>query len=516
MTDLYFTSQDGIHYSRRLHGRERLSATNTHFGNGFGQIVALGDVELKTSLTQEQLAPYVKAAWIQTRFIVPWMAIRTSNLEAKDNSFLFTYEVPKNQAIVDAWANKTIVWRPESLPFAEWETLLKATHWKPGDNRHAFELHIAALPDGHWMMALTTPHWVADGRGTFPVIDQYYKCLQAVFEGSARPTSSIEWGSEVIKLPPTGIRVVPDVGALPDSMEPPPSQFLRYTRQPRDVKPNEDVINRCIVLTRDQTDAFNSACKRYKCSITAAINAVFILADVETDLRCAANEKGKVWEEVRESFNNSAFFTVMVNVSDLRHFIYPLFSKVSEPVGMGGLINCVFPTYHDMSKIRDCIQVNPDGNLVKNYGPKTFWDGLVVDTRNVLKEGLRTKASPRMYHQVSTNADAASSNVKTFALTTPGVMASSLGNLQKLSWFSQFCPSVATSNPRTVFSINQWAFGIRTAGASTIVINTWEYDGILSLNLQASSRWQTKEAWDCFANAIIDAFERITFTKAAL
>ncbi|KAK7454654.1 hypothetical protein VKT23_011407 [Stygiomarasmius scandens] len=294
------------------------------------------------------------------------------------------------------------------------------------------------------------------------------------------------------------------------------SQFTRFTRKPQDIDPSADVINRCIVLTKEQTAAFNQACKRYRCSITAAINSVFILADIETDLRCAASAEGKVWEEILDSFNQSAFFTVMVNVSDLRHCIYPLYAKVSEPCGMGGLINCGFPTYHDMKQIRNCIQVNADGQIVKNYGPGTFWNGLVVDTRNVLKEGLRTKASPRMYHQLATNAEAASSSVKSFSMTTPGVMASSLGSLQKLSWFCQFRPSVAVSDPRTAFSIKQWRFGIRTAGSSAIVINTWEYDGILSLNLQASSRWQTDESWNYFSEAVKDAFERITSTKAAL
>ncbi|KAK7454653.1 hypothetical protein VKT23_011406 [Stygiomarasmius scandens] len=192
MTDLYFTSKDGIHYSRRLHGRERFSAINNHYANGFGHIVALGDVELKTSLSQEQLAPYVKAAWTQTRFIVPWMALRTSNLDTRDNSFLYSYEVPQNQDVVDAWTNETVVWHHECLEFAEWETSLKGLYFKPGDNRYSFELHVAALPDGHWMMALTAPHWLTDGRGKFPVIDQFYKCLQAELDGSAQAATSIK------------------------------------------------------------------------------------------------------------------------------------------------------------------------------------------------------------------------------------------------------------------------------------------------------------------------------------
>ncbi|KAF5367427.1 hypothetical protein D9758_003671 [Tetrapyrgos nigripes] len=535
MTDIYFTTKDGINYTRRLHGRERMSAANTTYAHGFGQIVALGEVELKSPLTREQLAPYVKAAWTHLRFLVPWMAIRTSDMtpNPRDNAFLYSYAVPVNQEQVDAWLEETVIWRSEELPFADWESLLRITHWKPGDNRCAFELHVAALPDGHWMMGLTAPHWVTDGRGKFPVIDQYYKCLQAAFDGSSKPVDTIAWGEEITRLPPTGVQVLPAAGALPETMDPPQGQFTRLMRQPREVDLSTDNITRCIVLTKEQTDAFNLACKQHRCSITAAINSVFILADIETELRIAADAKGEVWERVLESFHQSEFFTVAVNVSDLvgpaiklsedylintfqRHFVYPLFAKVCQPCGVGGLINCGFPTYHNMKEIRACLQVTPDGCITKNYGTKTFWNGLVVDVRKVLKEGIRTKASPRWYHQLSNNVEAASANVTSFQMAWPGVMASSLGSLQKLSWFCQFRPSVAVSDPDTAFSINQWRFGIRATGALAIVINTWEYDGILSLNLQGSKRWQTEKAWDYFTVAVSDGFERITSTKATL
>jgi len=125
---------------------------SSHYADGYSQTVSLGEVQLKSHLSQEQLAPYVKAAWSQLRRMVPWMAMRTSSINPKDNSFLYSYEVPRNQDIINAWADETIVWRHELLEFAEWDVMLKQTFWRPGDNRYGLELHVAALPNGHWMM----------------------------------------------------------------------------------------------------------------------------------------------------------------------------------------------------------------------------------------------------------------------------------------------------------------------------------------------------------------------------
>ncbi|KAF5374193.1 hypothetical protein D9758_004592 [Tetrapyrgos nigripes] len=516
MADVYFTSTDGVTYTRRLYGRERMSAAATRHSDGLGQIVTMGEVELKSYLTQEKLAPYVKAAWTSLRFTVPWMAVLTTDIDPTDNSFLFTYKVPLDQDEIDAWTDKTIVWRTEELSFSEWEEVVKRTHWKPGDNRYGFEVHISLTTDGYWMMGLTAPHWVTDGRGILPVFDQFFKCLQAQFDGSAPPVNSIRWGEEVIRLPPTGVRIVPDVGPIPVSMDPPPAQFTRLSRKANEVDPNVESINRCIVLTKEQTEAFNLACKRHRCSITAAINSIFLLADLETELRCAADSKGDDWDQLLDSFHQADLFSLPFNVSDVRHFIYPLFTKISQPCGVGGLINCGFATYHDMNNIRNCLHVGKDGDIVKNYGPQSFWDGVVMDTRNVLREAVKTKATAKMYHHLSATAEAAAASVRGCQVPWPGVMASSLGSLDKLSLFTRFRPSVSKSDPGTAFSVRQWRFGIRTAWLCAIAINTWEYDGVLSLNLQGSSRWQTQQSWDYFSNAVTDAFERITSATSPL
>jgi len=63
---------------------------------------------------------------------------------------------------------------------------------------------------------------VTDGRGIFPVTNQYFYCLQAELEGTSQPVSSINWGDEVIRLPATGVKILPYTGALPEKLDPPP------------------------------------------------------------------------------------------------------------------------------------------------------------------------------------------------------------------------------------------------------------------------------------------------------
>jgi hypothetical protein len=59
----------------------------------------------------------------------------------------------------------------------------------------------------------TWPHQTADARGMFSAVDRFLRNLQTELEGSAPSYQSLPWGEELVRLAPTSILTVPDVGA---------------------------------------------------------------------------------------------------------------------------------------------------------------------------------------------------------------------------------------------------------------------------------------------------------------
>jgi len=118
------------------------------------------NVDLKGSLLQEELRALVQSAWIKLRFYAPWIACRSFLPEnAGLNKFCFSYHLVNHTdvqdggnsslkdfetiSVVETWAQKTIFWRNEKLPFKSWEGKLKETFWHPGSGHFGMELHLA-------------------------------------------------------------------------------------------------------------------------------------------------------------------------------------------------------------------------------------------------------------------------------------------------------------------------------------------------------------------------------------
>ncbi|THU76011.1 hypothetical protein K435DRAFT_904621 [Dendrothele bispora CBS 962.96] len=515
---LHYTTADGLHYSRRLHGKERMSAANSEAGIGFAQIIAIGDLELKRSRTKEEFEPFVRGAWMKLRHLCPWIAVRTSALKTSSpNSFAFTYEKSTAQdlSLVEKWADETLVWRKESLNHAEWESLFKEHYWKPSEGRYSLELHIAKNREkDRWLLILrlSGPHWLTDGRGLFPVYDQFFRYLQSTLDGSSQSWTFLPWGEEITRLPPSAIETIPDVGGEIVKPAPPKKLFIRPGVDRTSSRPGN--LSRRITLSREQTKAFNFACKKHGLNATGVINSLLILADLETILRLAKEKDPELYHQLISQYETTEAFPVPVNIIDMRNFVSPHWAKLTGATGVGGLVNLGFPSFHDMNLIRGCMRIRPDGTFDKNLGVQTFWRGLCVETQQILREGSRV--TPHMYHVNAAMCENATPSIRAWTPPPVGVIASSLGNLERLDLFTPFRPSVAVQASNIAFVIHEWHFGVRTAGVPSHVLHSWDYDGELTINIQGSSNFHTQEAWNTFGDSLKDTIEKLLSVKAVL
>jgi hypothetical protein len=74
-------------------------------------------------------------------------------------------------------------------------------------------------------------------------------------------------------------------------------------------------------------------CKRHKASLTAVINSILVLAEIETILQVAADASVDEFAKIIESFRTSQVFTVAVNIADMvRKSIIPIHTSLAQQI----------------------------------------------------------------------------------------------------------------------------------------------------------------------------------------
>ncbi|KAF5332937.1 hypothetical protein D9758_015962 [Tetrapyrgos nigripes] len=232
-------------------------------------------------------------------------------------------------------------------------------------------------------------------------------------------------GEEVTRLPPSAIEIIPNTGDVVANLPPPPSTlFVRPAVERIPGRPES--IDARIALSKEQTQAFNLAFEG---------------------------------------------FPLVGNIVSVREFLSPYWASITGNTGTAGNVsNLGFPTYHDMKAVRKCMQLGPDGTFIKNLGPQTFWKGLCVNTQEVLRGGA--KATPHMYHVSANMTEDTAHTIRETVIGPVGVLPSSLGNLERLDWFTPFRPSVAWQTPNTAFAVHDWHFGVRVADTPSYVVHS--------------------------------------------
>ncbi|KAF9558969.1 hypothetical protein CPC08DRAFT_763615 [Agrocybe pediades] len=500
--------QKGV-LSRSVYGGERLIAAAAEYA-GYGHIFMWNHVNFKAgNLSPPILVDLVRAAWIHTRFVLPWVACRTS-AEEKD-AWFYTYETPSNVDATMKWAIDTNFWSDDSRSKAEWEEVLKNNYWKASEGRYSMELHLARAPSGGgYFLMVSVGHWMIDGRALLTVMDLFFKNLRLQMQGNAAPLSSLDWGNEIVRLPSANIQAV---GQASHRNAEPSAQISSVPTNPEVAAPfvcptfetpqweGLPSLQASIQLSKGETAALKAACKRHKASVTSALVSIHIVADIEIGLRVASSQKDKdAPNKVLEHFNTAELYQFNFNLMDRRGLLPP--DKLAPGMGPGAFGNIVceiMPTMHDMAAIRKCINTEKDGVASANVMKGTdFWNGVVADSTRQLKAVTNGGSTPEAYAAVEHMMDSIVPSIA--ALCAPGVGCSSIGRVSSLGLMDDFVPSRAMTDPCTPFVVEDLSFAVRATGADVMgkVIMLWEYDERLNIHLLGSPRWHSPDSWMCF------------------
>ncbi|KAF5357618.1 hypothetical protein D9758_007491 [Tetrapyrgos nigripes] len=327
---------------------------------------------------------------------------------------------------------------------------------------------------------------------------------------------SAVWGEEVSRLTPCPVAILPDVGvdAVPSQD---PSKRLQFTRQPfksqsipisvdEKTLGRDSLLNK-IVLSPSETRAVTLACNKAKCTLTALLNSILILADVEKTLRTShidlkAENSTSLANAVEENWQKAEVWCVPANPADLRAYIYPRYQVAHGSCTTGGVVNLMLPTYHSMVAIRKCVTLK-DGAVLRSWydNPAYFWDYMVKDTQALLK--TTAMQPPHVFHTTSAMEEAfCPMMAEDFGAIIPFRLESCLPQLGKWSDWS-------ASDAEPPFLLADFAGGVRSHHSPLIIINCWEYNERLVLNIQGSKRKQTAEGWEIFGQVVREGLNQI-------
>ncbi|KAF5345055.1 hypothetical protein D9758_010456 [Tetrapyrgos nigripes] len=553
-------SSDRTQYIRRIHGRERFSASASQYSEGSMHQSGNAHLLFKEPISRQKIYTHARAAWMKLRFHAPWIAYRCTPImdDPEPNSFLFSYDIIGHNSKLtanglkdlEAWADESIRMREQPCTFAEWEMEMKEKFWNPND-RLASELHIArGINDKHWFTTFCTPDWSGDARAIFSVCNVFLKLLTKEVQASNRadsplsgeeslwqtqpnfvPYQELAWGEEVCRLTPSSTVFMPDAGKevalkthpftkIVFERIPFPSQSIPISVDQKSLK--GDSLLEKIILSPSETQAINLACQKTRCSLTVLLNSVLLLADVEKALRTLHAESliqnsPSLSTLIEENWLKSEVFCIPANPVNMRAFIWPKDQVTHEQCTSGGIFNLMVPSYHSMNAIRKCLSFK-DGKVHRTWydNPTAFWGELLPDTDRLLKAGA--KQPPSAYHLSASLAERMAPVVgspcsESLYVQPIGIMPSSIGNMERLGLYNDFSPLAQkekiSTNDEPPFLVPEMSVGVRSHNTPAIVISTWEYNGSMVLNVQASKRHQTAEGWEIFSQAVKDGLKHI-------
>jgi hypothetical protein len=80
--------------------------------------------------------------------------------------------------------------------------------------------------------------------------------------------------------------------------------------------PQYSTLSYPIVLTKAETAAFHKECKRHKSNVTPVVNAILVLADVETTLWWGLHRGQEKFNVVKQMFETAEQFPIPINGMD--------------------------------------------------------------------------------------------------------------------------------------------------------------------------------------------------------
>ncbi|KAI5118790.1 hypothetical protein M0805_005019 [Coniferiporia weirii] len=492
-------------YVRKCFGIEELANNMEEHSDGFSHFTSSASVTLSPPSSDiSALKSHVRAAWTALRHHIPAIACRAFRYTHGDRRFAFRYRVPGVSADVDAWVDETLFFDTHAQPLYETHCALKDGRWWRGsDDHYVGELHVSpGEGENKW-------HFSMDGRSSFAILDLFLDFLTAVFDGTAPPTSSLEWGTEVPRLPPPGSFIPALVeSGVPPSLElpTPPAEkatapastppMVPWLYAPRATGVTGD-IGRLVKFSTATTAKLHDAARRHGRSITQVVTALSALAQAEAALQTAGSGGDAArFEEVAQAYAASTHYLVAWNFINHRHkfpggydtFTAPGATATATATQPALTTNDGVPLLLPMDLVRAAVAPDADKLTTRRtLDADAFWDSLVREVADAWK-GIDQTLEGYHARELANHHAFGSFNPHTYDV--PALLVSSIGDLGRLGLLDAYHPAPGKVQRVVVDDV---VCGIRMR-TSPLMNLLWEYRGELTCHFFTAGEYMTPAA----------------------
>ncbi|KAI5118789.1 hypothetical protein M0805_005018 [Coniferiporia weirii] len=505
-------------YVRKCFGIEELSSNMEEHCDGFVHLTNSASVTLSpspSSVSSSTLKSHVRAAWTALRHHTPAIACRAFRYTYGDRRFAFRYRVPGvsssigtgagAETDVNAWVDETLFFDTHARPLYETHCALKDGRWWRGsDDHYVAELHVSpGEGKNKWQFSIIFSHSSIDGRNSFAIMDLFLSFLTAVLDGTASPTSSLEWGTEVPRLPPPGpfVMALAESGAPPSLELPTPPAgkaaapapappMIPWLYAPRATGATGDVA-RLVKFSAATTAQLHAAARRHGGSITQVVTALSALAHAEAALQTAGSGGDAArFEEVAQAYAASTHYLVAWNFINHRHKFPGGYDTYTSPgVTRPALCTCDgVPLLLPMDPLR--ATVAPDAAKLttrRTLDADAFWASLVREVADAWKGTDQTLDG---YYARELASHHAFGSFNPHMFDVPALIVSSVGDLGRLGLLDAYHPAPGKVQ-RVVVDDVVCGIRIRTPPLMGLL---WEYRGELACHFFTAGEYMTPAA----------------------
>ncbi|KAE9386502.1 hypothetical protein BT96DRAFT_928144 [Gymnopus androsaceus JB14] len=514
----FSTSDGGKTFTRRTFGVEAWTQATAQNDttDGLCAFHSGAKIILPHNIPVDTFKAYITSAWIRLRHQAPIVAVRSCLAPRTDFDFAadFVYDVPMNLGDVEEWANETIKFTEKKMAMSDRESNLYETYWKPSTNRYSHELVVGPdVEERKWHILFHACHAAIDARGSLQLCELLLDYLTEYIihdKPTDTPVEVLEWGKEVVRLPPAAVLAAVKAAGLEESkvMEIPavPAQHLAqpilylHPAPPLEPAPDHAVTTIDLVLTEAETMSVRGACRAHGYSVTQFLFAVKALTEVEWSLTKSL-EHESLYKPMLKHYAESTHFPSVLNIVDQRIRLGEYNSHKTSTCGSPGVLTDGFPLLLAMDPIRKALKYDPlsldsDKKIQRHVSKEIFWHGVVKNSKESWQsEKIDVEAFIAREIRRTATAKDFTATVDSFMMT--GLFTSSIGDIDQMKICEAYSPinSKAALGPRIL--VDGFVFAVRVPTPMKMVI-FWQWNNRLTIRPISGAKYTSHTEMSAF------------------
>ncbi|KAE9391597.1 hypothetical protein BT96DRAFT_925204, partial [Gymnopus androsaceus JB14] len=514
----FSTSDGGQTFTRQTFGAEAWAQASAQDNttDGFGAFHSGVKIILPQDVPVDIFKAYITSAWIRLRHQAPTVAIRSCLASRKEFDYAadFVYNVPVNLGDAEEWARETIKFTEKKMAMSDRESNLYETYWKPSANRYSHELVVGPdVEERKWHILFHACHAAIDARGSLQLCELLLDYLtEYIIQGKPAdaPVVALEWGKEVVRLPPAAALAAVKAAGLHESklMEIPAapaqplSQPILYLRPapPLEPAPNHTVTTADFVLTEAETMSVREACHIHGYNVTQFLVAVKALTEVEWSLTKSL-EHENLYEPMLKHYAESTHFPSVLNMVSQRMRLGEYNSHKTSTCGSPGISTDGIPLLLSMDPIRKALKYDPlsldsDKKIQRHINKEIFWHGVVKNAKESW-QSEKIDIESFIAREIQRTATAKDLTAAVDSFMMPALLTSSIGDIDQLKACEAYSPinSKAALGPRIL--VDGFVFAIRVPTPLKMV-GCWQWSNRLTVRVISGAKYTSHTEMNAF------------------